>query len=186
MSRIVAWVMAALAGVALTLTGCAAGQATPRSGVIVPGAAHFGVGSRAPNASFTDPGGAVWRLSSLHRDATVLAFTGNACSEPNPRLAAACASLRGGVTVIEVCAERCTSHDRAARDGASRLVSLCDPQGLLARRYHVSGPTALFVVGDYGRIVARGTLDDLDRLRGTAQRVADAAESLREDMYGGG
>jgi hypothetical protein len=147
-----------------------------------------GVGTFVPNATFTDDNGKMHRLSMLYEDATLLAFVPEACHAPSSRVAGITEGLPLNVAVVEICNGECESHAECLRvraDRSRRLVVLCDTDDHLTHLFNIATANAVFVIDRYGRIVAEGSLEDLDSLREKAVEVADRMRKEKQDLYGG-
>ncbi len=178
-------VASALLG-AVGLEGCSLGLQQPVEGTVVSTGLPFGVGSQVPNVAFLDPRGKLHRLASVYEDATIIAFVKDGTQPPDPRLTSEAALERGRVAVVEVCGGPCRAHQDltwARGDKARHLISLCDSSGIMAKRYGVTEPGAVFVVDRYGTIVAKGALGDLPKLRKVANETAYDAEMEREALF---
>ncbi len=168
------------------LHGCSLGLQEPVEGTVLSTGLPFGVGSQVPNVAFLDPRGKLHRLASVYEDATIIAFVKDGSQPPDPRLTSEAAIERGRVAVVEVCGGPCRAHREltlARGDKASHLISLCDSEGIMAKRYGVAEPGAVFVVNRYGTIIAKGTLTDLPKLRKIASDTAYEAEMERQALF---
>ncbi len=178
----VAFVLLGAAG----LHGCSLGLQQPVEGTVISTGLPFGVGSQVPNVAFLDPRGKLHRLATVYEDATIIAFVKDGSQPPDPRLTSEAALERGRIAVIEVCGGPCRAHQDltlARGDKARRLISLCDANGIMAKRFGVTETGVVFVVDRYGTIVAKGTLADLPRLRKIASDTASDAELERQSLF---
>lgn len=63
------------------------------------------------------------------------------------------------------------------------LVTICDEGGVARKMYHVTTPTAVFVLDRAGVIKTIGTIEELEGPRRKAQSIAEEVEKRREQLY---
>jgi hypothetical protein len=159
----------------LLVAGC-----SPRWEKNVVGEVTGGAAGKRPNAMLRVADGTEYRLSAFYGEATLIAFTEQACAAPDSELVKVSKRLRGRITTVEV-AEPAGGREAHAKCTAERgepgqhLVSLYDEQAIVRKRLGAP-PNSALVMDRWGDVIARGSLDDLDSLADEAQALIDRAD----------
>lgn len=164
---------------------------TPITGAVVLHSDVVAEGSIAPDITFMDMNGKLQQLSSFYRDATMITFVaGNCLQEMNPRVRNLAANLKGNISLVEICSsDPVTEHGAQCRIFREitefNFISICDSAGITRSLYHVTTPTAVFVINKVGGVKAVGTINELEALSEKANAIANDEEKKREKRYGG-
>ncbi len=148
------------------------------------------VGDTLPDVTFADRRGKEHRLSAVREDASIIAVYEGPCCKVNGALVKGVQNLRSGVSVVAVSSNPggCKNHKQCVvtlADPARRIITICDADGAIRRRFGVAGPNRVFAVDRFGKIVAEGTLADLPAIRHKAEAVAAQEEAERNALYSG-
>lgn len=185
-------IAAVITALLLIIGGCVTTPKVPVAGTVVVQPTTFGEGSYAPDIMFTDLKGRLRHLSSYYNNSNIIAFVGGNCYEKSdPRLTEIASNLRSDVTVVEICStgmklgevEQCRMV-RGIKE--MNLITICDGGGAARNAYHVTTPTAVFVLDRRGFIKVMGTIKELKKLCRKAESIAAETEKLRENLYEGG
>jgi hypothetical protein len=180
---------AVLLGTALP-AGCGdtAARDGPTLGRVVPSAEHTATGSAFPDVAFLDAEGAPHRLSSLYRDATIIALVEKPCVSADTDLVARTSEFGERVAVVEITTPPggCDAHKQCVMTRGrlgDHLVSLCDGDGTVRRRLGAATPDAVFVLDQHGRVAASGRMADFPWLRRRAIDLALDANPATGDRW---
>ncbi len=171
------------------LTGCSTAGEGSLQGTVI---ASPEVVRPAPDLSFKDDKGQIYRFSALWGDATIIALIEQECVSSDSTLVAISNTFKDEITVLEICIhpepEGCKHHGDCVKvrgDRARNLISVCDGQGLIRKAFGVSTADAVFLVDHRGMIRAEGRLSDLNAIRSMAIRLVEEAEKEQEESIAG-